>query len=39
VERTELVFIGHNPDRLRPEIENRLHDCEAGQCEDEDLGI
>ena len=29
VERTELVFIGHNLDRLRPEIENRLHDCEV----------
>ncbi len=29
VERTELVFIGHNMDRLRPEIENRLHDCEV----------
>ena len=29
VERTELVFIGHNLDRLRPEVENRLHDCEV----------
>ncbi|MGA2026470.1 MAG: GTP-binding protein, partial [Syntrophobacteraceae bacterium] len=29
VERTELVFIGHNLDRLRPKIENRLHDCEV----------
>ncbi len=29
VERTELVFIGHDLDRLRPEIENRLHDCEV----------
>jgi G3E family GTPase len=30
VERTELVFIGHNLDVLRQEIENRLHDCEGG---------
>ncbi|MGO9021844.1 MAG: CobW family GTP-binding protein [Syntrophobacteraceae bacterium] len=30
VDRTELVFIGHNLDILRPEIENRLHGCEAG---------
>jgi G3E family GTPase len=30
VDRTELVFIGHGLDRLRLEIENRLHCCEAG---------
>ncbi len=30
VDRTELVFIGHNLDRLRLEIENRLRGCEAG---------
>ncbi len=30
VDRTELVFIGPDLDRRRREIENRLHDCEAG---------
>jgi G3E family GTPase len=33
VNRTELVFIGPNLDRLRPEIENRLIDC-IFPCED-----
>jgi G3E family GTPase len=29
VDGAELVFIGRNLDRLRPEIEGRLRDCEA----------